>query len=407
MALIYSEGFDNISSWNQPTLEFWQAVGHVLNGTITLGGTDGKFNGQRLAIGDNYRITNSNFAGTPTTGTIPSPLVGQYLAIFNVYTVTHPTEIRFAFWYRQQGNVSDKSGTNADGKLWVFRLRDYTGNRGIALWIDATASNNGITLSNFQANVGSQVKPTFSANSSNLRPWTGLWNDAQWHHIEVRFVAANGTNAAGSVEAWIDRQQVINVASIVTSNANTIDLTVLNSLEFSGESGTGGNFFDDVLIWDSTGNTMNSQIGPHRIRTLIPRANGTYQQFRGFANTGGNWYSLAEPGQSLNNYDTDTSYVEDSTVGDKDSYRMTFSNSNIGTVHSIVVKPIVKNPDVGSKSYSIFIRNNGAESNLGRILTTNTGYSVNRFIFNTDPATNTAWQSANVNTFEAGIQIES
>lgn len=409
MALIYEEGFDNIfrGAGGGAVYEGWyeSSGGHDLN----QGASYGKWSGGA------YRISSGNVVYNNGPN---APPIGTYVG-FAPFVVTHPTEIRFATWIRFTSIPFDSisnnyNSGNSNGPFrWTFRFTDANRNVSLAIWIDANTISNGICISKYQANANS-VQTDFKSNLSSR--WSGNWGDNQYHHLEVRFVAANGTNASGVVQAWIDNQLVMNFNGVVTSNANTIDLTSITRLEYSGQQGD--TYLDDLVIFDSTGNTMNGypdgRLGYHRIRNYYPRANGTYSgQFNGVGNTGGNWRALTDSltGNYNTQTDSDTSYVESTTANNRESYVMAWANNaspgNIGTVQAVVVRPIVRNPDVGTKTYSVFVRSGGAESNLGTILTANATYSVPKFIFHTDPSTNNAWTSATVNAFEAGIEIES
>ena len=175
-----------------------------------------------------------------------------------------------------------------------------------------------------------------------------------------------------------------------------------------GLYGDNGAYIDDLIIWDNAGSEMNtaSRLGPHRIRSLFPSANGTYNQFSGYANTGGNW-------NALRTTDDDSSFAEANTNGSKSSFLFDNIPGNPTKIPAISVRVMQKNPDIGQKQFSLFAKNGTVEVNSNNtIMSAGLFYayspnSMNPIVYHSNPNSNIAWTSSSWANTELGIKVES
>lgn len=382
MALVFAEGFDGYATTGTTgAVRYgWANNIGVVGATGKWGGISNRFNhynnGRGYAQSPNFRVTTN--------------------------------DIRIAFWFRAgSGTYRDAStGSNA---IYLFQLHDLFKQNSLKVSLSGTNRPEVSWLDGYNQNYTTR----FSVNTGTT--YSVGQDSAQWHHHEYRFIASNTTT--GLIQCWIDGQLVMDHQNVVTCNTAHSTATSQTAVNFTnimlswpGRAGFDGDvytYWDDVMIWDNAGPEMNtaSRLGPHRIRTLWPRANGTYKQFSGFANTGGNW-------NAVDSVDDDTSYVEDGTVGDKDSYLITAIPGNPTNIPAITIRAHTKNPDIGSKQYTIFIKSGTEEVNSNsyvmNVLTSYT-YSPNSsypIVYHSNPDGGVAWTAGSLANTEVGVKVE-
>ena len=377
MALVFADGFDG---YGGSTTYFYRY------GYTSVGGLD---SGQGRFGGIAVRLSSLN----AYIGNFQTP-------IFNIKT----NDVRLALWTKSSNFVYSSSRP-------IIRLTDQSSAFGFSVGLDSSGRlvvQNIKTSTDFGASDGS----VRAVNVDSFNPIT--ISDGQYHHIEVRFIASN--TATGLVQAWVDGKMTHDYQNVITvtgttdtvNNSTTMNLSAaligFSSYTFGGSASA---YWDDIVIWDNEGPEMNTSIrlGPHRIRSLFPVANGTYQQFRGVANTGGNW-------NAVDSIDDDTSYAEGNTAGLKDSYTFTTINSNPTLIHALTIRSHLRNPDVGDKNFSIFLKSGDLEVNSNtQIMNVPFSYyfapnAGNAIVYHTNPNTGTVWTASTLANTEIGIKVE-
>lgn len=378
MALVFADGIDGYNSGTAQIRAGWSS------GPVT--GATGRFagNANRLSLFNGARA----FVTTPE---------------FKI----NANDLRLAFYARGGSSIGIDSATGANF-IYLFHLRDPTSSYGIKFTL---RSGDAIPQIGFLDAFNNNFSPAFNVNTGVAY---SLF-DFQWHHYEMRFVAAN--TATGLVQLWIDGQQVMNYQNVVTvNNANSIanSHNVMNITHmitsWPGAGSLFGDYYaywDDLIIWDGVGSEMNAatRLGPHRIRSLFPRANGTYRDFKGFANTGGNW-------NALRSVDDDTSFAEANNSQQKESFPIDIIPGTPQRIPAITIRTHTKNPDIGEKKFSLFLDSGPVEVNANSTILTAplfyqyTPNSVYPIVYHSDPNGNVAWTSANLANIEVGIKVE-
>lgn len=182
----------------------------------------------------------------------------------------------------------------------------------------------------------------------------------------------------------------VNTRSTSNSTANQIKLAGSNAVT---------NDFDDTYILDGTGSANNDFIGDVRIQALLPSGNGNYSQFVGSDGNSTNNYLLV----SETTPDDDTSYVESSSVGDKDTYAFSNLSGSPGTVFAIQTVICGRKTDAGSRSIARVIRS-GSTDEDGATVALPDNYVYLLQASELDPNTSAAWTPSGVNNAEFGFK---
>jgi hypothetical protein len=217
-----------------------------------------------------------------------------------------------------------------------------------------------------------------------------------WHYVELKVKIDDST---GTYEARLDGVSVISGTGADTRNGGN---ATADRVRF-GPSVTGNatidERMDDVYICDDQGSTNNSFLGDVRIECLFPNNNGNSSQLVGSDSNSTDNYLLVD--ESTPNSDTD--YVESSTVGDKDTYAMGNLTSTTGTVYGIQILPYAKKTDAGTRSIKSVTRLSATEEDSAD-KPLSTGYTYLPDIRETKPGGG-AWTITDVNNAEIGVKV--
>lgn len=164
-----------------------------------------------------------------------------------------------------------------------------------------------------------------------------------WHYIEIGMVYG----VSGSVTVKLDGA-TIGTASSVNTSGNAGDPNwAYFSLGFPINAGNSSVVYhDDVYLCDDAGATLNTFLGPTRVYTLFPTANGPTNEMTpsGAAN---NWDCVDEQ-----TADT-TTYVSTNLANKVETYELPDFGVLPTTVHAVVVGNKLQKQDVGPR----YIRN--------------------------------------------------
>ena len=183
--------------------------------------------------------------------------------------------IRTAFWIRTFGSGAAVFSTT----VWrpFFNLIGA---------LNATTRWWSLYLLGTQPNVYLSVRKFDDASSPGQAAiGTMPLGDNAWHHVEVEFLI--GTTS-GTVRTWVDGVADISFTGD-TSDAASGDFSVMDHVLLCGScsnSGNTGTYMDDVIIWDDEGDAFTGRLTDrHRIRTVLPDANGSVNDFTPLSGT--------------------------------------------------------------------------------------------------------------------------
>lgn len=154
--------------------------------------------------------------------------------------------------------------------------------------------------------------------------------------------------------------------------------------------------FDDIYVLDTTGSApLNDFLGDVVVKTLYPRADGTYADWTPL--TGTDHFAMVDEHQ----IDGDVSYVSDSVVGDKDSYWLNPITSP--TVYAAQLNLGARKGDAPLRQVAPLIRQGGTDYS-GSTVTLSSDYLFYSWYLEQDPAGGD-WTDATINTDEFGIEV--
>jgi hypothetical protein len=160
---------------------------------------------------------------------------------------------------------------------------------------------------------------------------------------------------------------------------------------------------DDFYCLNSSGSVNNTFLGESRILTNLPSADDTAATGTNLLwtpNSGTPHFSRANE----TNPDDDTSYVSSATAGQIDTYKYA-AISPTGAIAALQVTLCERKDDVGTRTTCVAYRSSGGTNYAGaNNFSPTSSYLMNRQIFETDPATSSAWTASAINNGEFGVK---
>ena len=223
-----------------------------------------------------------------------------------------------------------------------------------------------------------------------------------WVYVEWKVAFAPG--ATGSVELRINGASDLIVNSVQTTTSGNAWANKLNLAGSRNYGGGNSQRYQDLYVLDNTGAQNNDFLGDCRVELRVPNADGAMQQFATVVpNTAGHYAKVAEIP-----HDSDTSYVEDATVGNVETYLRAALAATAGVVRGVQFSTVAKRSDAGPKTIASAVRIGGVNY-FGAAKTPSTVYTVedNRDILELNPATGLPFTIAEVNASEFGFTVNS
>jgi hypothetical protein len=225
-----------------------------------------------------------------------------------------------------------------------------------------------------------------------LATGTRVLSPAVFYFIELKATIAD---AGDTAVVRINGVEDINFTGDTKATANA----TANQIQLWNE-GFVGQYYDDLYVCDGTGGApTDTFLGDVRVQAIFPSGNGNSSQLVGQdADSTDNYLNVDETAQ-----DGDTTYVESSTVGNKDTYAFGNLTPTTGTVYGVQVLPFAKKTDAGTRSIVSVARLSATEvDSAAKALSTDYAYLPD--IREAKPGGGT-WSITNVNDAEFGIKI--
>ena len=236
-----------------------------------------------------------------------------------------------------------------------------------------------------------------NVSGTTLGTGTIVLSQDTFYFIEVKVTISD---ASGVVVVKVNGVTDINLSSQDTRNGGN---ATADSITLSG-GGQNNNFavfsYDDLYICDTSGGSpTNDFLGDVRVEALLPNGNGNSSQLVGSDGNSTDNYLLVD--ESTPNSDTD--YVESSTVNDKDTYAFGNMTSTSGTVYGVQVLPFAKKTDAGTRSIKSVARLSATEADSAD-KTLTSAYLYLPDIRETKPGGG-SWSISDVNSAEFGVKV--
>jgi hypothetical protein len=231
-----------------------------------------------------------------------------------------------------------------------------------------------------------------------------------WQHIEVKVVLSE---TVGSVEIRVKGVEVLSLTGIDTVvNSGEVYGVGAGSAECSQIGFIGGpnytyvitdtntqSYYDDIVVWDTTGSYNNDWIGDKRVNTLFPSADTATADWTPLSGTGYENIDDASP-------DDDTTYVYAAAPGSPAESTSEFDVDNLasssGTIASVSVVSRLRKDEAADADFQNGLVSSSVEVR-GATVAANPIYTYHEDVFETDPNTGVAFTPTNVNNLKLQI----
>ena len=212
-------------------------------------------------------------------------------------------------------------------------------------------------------------------------------SDGNFHWVELEYFL-NG--ASSTAQLYIDG---VFQGSYTGSLGSAVAVTSVSLGMGYTFSGTG--WIDDVVIWDDQGTNFNTfPLGPRRISTLVPNADGDLAQFT--PKTGTAHYAMVNGGFGS------TNYVSDSGTGNVDLYKFPSLPYSPTSINAVVGNYFAQNTGSGTTNLIPKLKTSGTTvSGTTQTLTVGIN-SLYQAPFITD-AGGATWTATSVNAMQLGM----
>jgi hypothetical protein len=359
MALLFTEGFD----WSTNLASNYVAFGKWFDSS----------NGSVAAVSGDLRFgTGSGNYWTQNTS-----------SIFNNY-------IRRA--------IGSNLASGVIGVAFKTATHLTTYNRNLIVLFDTTSN----VQMGLKANADGTLSVYRTSHSNILGTSTFALLPNTWYYIELKWKISDSISA-NDVIVYIDGTDVLNLAA-TTDTKNTANAYATH-YAFGGDTPTtttGTNaisFFDDHYLIDLTGSVNNAPLGPVRIQTLSPSANGNTSQFTGSdGNTVNNFQQVDDI--PLNTAD----YNDGTTSGNKDTYGYTDTVAATTTIKGLTINSVVTKTDTDPRGVKPVVRHSGTDYD-GTELLLSASTVNNQQVYETNPGTSSGWTKSDVDAAEFGLKV--
>lgn len=158
------------------------------------------------------------------------------------------------------------------------------------------------------------------------------------------------------------------------------------------------NYFDDIVVNDTSGATNNSWPGQVRLFPLNVRAVGDAQQMsRGGVDLGSNLSHIREAGSGI-------SWIEDSVSGHRDLYYVDAPQLPVGAVVNQVIVDIHARALAGGQAIVPMIKAGSVES-TGAAQTLGPSWQSVQRAWPINPATGSPWTQSDLATLQLGVGV--
>ena len=280
----------------------------------------------------------------------------------------------------------------------IFGMNNYNG----------AYSNNSVRISCWLNNDG---KINMNDGTSQVGTGTVALDVGKWYYIEVKAKAVTTTtcNAGDITIRADDGTGPVTICAINANNSTSSAAVFYNIIFGRHNSGLGtsswpnGPVFDidDFYMLDGNNTPYNTYLGNCRVDCLFPTGVGASSQWTPLS-AGSNYLQVNDPVP-----DGNTSYVYDSTAGHRDSYQMSDLPVSPTTIYAVQAHAFAMKDTSGTNNVACSIYTPSTYADGSNFAIGPTNYQTMRSLSHTNPATGAVWDTAGVNSMEAGVKFVS
>ncbi len=239
---------------------------------------------------------------------------------------------------------------------------------------------------------------TVMRGSTTLGSVPSGWNvsGAIWDYFEI---GATINGSTGSVAIKKNGQAILTLTNVNTQNStiNTFGTFDFRATPLNGNMNSPTFNVQHYTLCDNSGTSNNTFLGDVRVFPAPITANDAVQ----FTPTGNaaNWQNVTTV--PLN---SGTDYNAGGTVGMQDTFLATALPTSLGKVFAVAVTAVMDKSDAGSRSAAPVVKS-GTSVAVGTSLGLSSTPLAFTTIYETDPATGTAWTNAAASAAKPGYQV--
>lgn len=280
------------------------------------------------------------------------------------------------------------STSGGPSTLIIGAAMKASGRTNIALF----STSGGICIQFSLSENGSMFGYTYEDNVYNYS-LGGLFPGDSWFYFEAKIVCSK---TSGSYVCRVNGTQILSVSGVKTLRSGSLANIDEISLGYNTNSGSGT--FDDVYICDTAPGGPSDFLGPVRVQTLFPTANGDNIQFTPSNPVYENWLMASDPSISGATY----VYGSNGTSGYYDLYQ----GGDVLAVNSVYgVRPVTvaAQTDVAPViNYTTAIKTNGSTFFGSSPKPGGSNYIWADSVYGLNPATSSSWTASDVNNLQFG-----
>ncbi|HSX06789.1 MAG TPA: hypothetical protein VLG92_03650 [Candidatus Saccharimonadia bacterium] len=241
---------------------------------------------------------------------------------------------------------------------------------------------------------------TYVPNGTLLATTANGVIDTNWHYVEL---GATISATVGTAIVKIDNTQVINFSGNTKNGGTSTNIDAVcfesNLYNFGGGGWLwlGSPVVDDLYICNALGTANNTFLGDSRIETLMPNAAGSSTQLTP-TGSGTNYLNVNDIPDST------ATYNGSSTIGQRDTYGLGDLVAGTGNVIGTQQVTVAFKGGAGVASLKP-AQKSGATVSYGATRSLGTSSTVYTDVFETNPATLSAWTASDMNSLEAGAEV--
>jgi len=294
-----------------------------------------------------------------------------------------------ALYYVNQDSCS-KSINDKTTIIVGFALKASRASNVLTAWLRFFVDG-GQMISLYETTTGSVV--VYRATGSGLiaESSQGVFAvNSVWQFIEFKFTI---DNTVGSYQVKINGTSILSGSGVDTQNGS---VSYVDTIQLGPTTNGGQLQYDDFYLMDNSGSYNNDFIGDCKIETLWPSGVGNYSQWTPSA--GNNYENVDDTAP-----DDDSTYNDGDTNSDKDSYAMGNLTTTSGTIFAVQSNIYAKKTDAGTVKYKPLLYINSSDY-VGDEISPGDTYNYSTYIDEVNPDDSLAWEVADINALEGGIQ---
>lgn len=216
-----------------------------------------------------------------------------------------------------------------------------------------------------------------------------------WCYLEAKVVIGNA--GVGNYEIRVNGTNVLSDADEDTQNSANAFAQTIRLWGNAGGGAARGLTFDDWYVATGSGGNVTDFLGSHRAITIYPNAEGDNDDFTPSAGTDNSAMVDETP------HDTDTTYVESSTVGHQDLYQ--FQDAVLVQIAGVQINAVARLTDATPFSLKLVAKSGVTTDEGSGVAIGSTSYATYSRVLEENPDTTNNWTDSEIDSAQFGIEL--